>query len=88
VPVPAKPSGGFTPADVTINTPDPVTVEIVGEHVPVGTVVTLEVHHDTLGTSTVQSTPLAGTEALSSATATATIDSGFSLVTLRADWNP
>lgn len=84
--VPARPTGGFNPADVTINTSDPVLVEIEAQNVPEGTAVKVEVHSESVDTSTFTTTPLTGTDALRTASVLATIDAGFSLVTLRADF--
>ena len=88
VPVPPNPTGGFTPADVTINTAAPVTIVIEGKDVPVGTVATVAVYNETTGVQTLDSTPLTGTSELSTATATGMIDPGFSLVTVRANFAP
>ncbi len=73
---------------MTINESNPVDVVVEAENVPVGTIVTVEVHNETTGTLTFDSPPLSGTEASSSATANGFIDPGFSLVTLRASFTP
>ena len=88
VAVPPNPTGGFTPADVTINTLDPVIIEIEATDVPVDTTVSVDIHSQTEGTQTVDSTPLTGIADPLTSTATATIPSGFSSVTLRASFDP
>jgi len=90
-PVDVNPRGGFSPADVTFPVPgelDPVTIDIEAVNVPVGTIVNVEIHGENFGTSSVQSTPLVGTEAFSTATATFPFAAGFSHVTLFADFTP
>lgn len=80
------PSGGFTPADVTIDTLDPVTIDLESENVPAGTTVMVEVHSESVDTQTFQSSPLAGASDPRTASVTAPIGPGFSSVTLRANF--
>ena len=58
------------------------------KNIPFGTVVQLTLTPETGLAVTVSSTPLAGTLALSSATATVTIPHGFSRFRVRAEWTP
>lgn len=88
VSVPASPTGGFPPADVIISAAGTVTFSIEASNIPVGTVVRLSMFSDSRQTLTIDSTPLAGTLASSTATATATIPSGFSRFTVQATWTP
>lgn len=88
VPVPPNPTGGFNPADVTIDNANPVDIAIEAENVPVGTTVTVQVHNESTGTTNIVSPPLSGTDALSTATATGIVDAGFSSVTLMATFTP
>jgi hypothetical protein len=87
-PVPETPTGGFTPADVTILNPDPVLIELEARNVPVGTQVSVEVHSESLTSVTYLSSPLVGTDESSTASLMAPIAPGFSFVTVRADWEP
>jgi hypothetical protein len=84
--VPETPTGGFTPADVTINALDPVLIEVESENVPAGTTVMVEVHSESLGTETYVTTPLAGGSDPLTASVSAPIDPGFNAVTLRANF--
>lgn len=84
--VPSSPTGSFTAPDIAINDASPVTVDIEAQNIPLGTIVKLHLLFETVGTQIIDSTPLAGTLALSTATATVTIPSGFSLGFVRATW--
>lgn len=84
VDVPEAPTGGFTPADVTINSIVDALIELEAMNVPEGTPVTVEVHSESLGTQAYVSSGLTGTDALRTASVTATIDPGFNSVTVRA----
>ena len=79
VPVATSPTGTFTMPDVTVNSAGPIDVAITAANVPIGTVVTLVTFSENGPDQTILSTPLVGT--LASSTATATIPSlapGFS----------
>lgn len=86
--VAAQPSGSLVNPDVIVNQPGPSTFEIEATGVPPGTVVTLTLVSDTLPAVTVESTPLAGTLELSTATATAVVAPGVSQFFLEADFTP
>jgi hypothetical protein len=80
------PTGNLSTPDVSINASGPVTLTIRAAGVPPGTVVTLQVFSDNNSDQTVQTTPLVGTMELSSASATVTFPSGFSLNYVKAKW--
>lgn len=86
--VPAFPTASLTIPDVTIDDPSPVTVDIEASNIPVGTVVQLHLLSESVRIQIVDSTPLAGTVAHSTATVTVTIPSGFSRGFVRATWTP
>lgn len=87
IPTPIKPTGGFSPVDVTIDTATTVTVMIESTNVPAGTVVTVEVHNQNTGTQTFDSEPLAvGSDPLSADALNVAIDSGLSRIFLRANF--
>ncbi|MGI8743083.1 MAG: hypothetical protein ACR2NN_11050 [Bryobacteraceae bacterium] len=78
-PVNTSPTGTFTVPDVTVNSNAPLPVAIQATNVPLGTVVTLVIFSENGPDQTnIQSTPLAGTLASSTATASVTLPSGFS----------
>lgn len=77
-PVAASPTGTFTVPDVTVTSNAPLAVAIQAANVPVGTVVTLVIFSENGPDQTILSTPLAGTLASSTATASVTLPSGFS----------
>lgn len=84
--VPANPTGSFTLPDVGISKSTPVTVNIAAKNVPIGTVVKLYISSENATDQTVDSTPLTGSLSASTATATVTFPSGFSLGYVRATW--
>jgi len=86
VAVPANASGGTSPADIVFNQSGPVSVAIEAKGVPVGTLVQVSMITDTGDIITVDSTALAGSLTLSTATATVTIPYGFNRFMLRANW--
>ncbi|HEX4954504.1 MAG TPA: hypothetical protein VF017_14020 [Thermoanaerobaculia bacterium] len=88
VPVPTLPDGSFTPPDLTINNSGASTVAIEARNVPLGTLVKLVLLSENAADQMVDSTPLAGTLELSTATATLAIPSGFSRGYVRATWTP
>lgn len=77
-PVATYPTGTFAVPDVTVNSSGPLAVAISAANVPVGTVVTLQIFSENGPDQTILSTPLAGTLAVSTATASVTLPSGFS----------
>ena len=88
VPVPPNPTGSFEMPDATIDASAPVTVEIEARSIPLGTIVQLHLLSASGSEQIVDSTPLAGTEALSTASAIVTFPSGFSRGFVRATWAP
>ena len=85
--LPQPPTAGPQPPDVAIDTTAPVTVSIQASFIPLGTVLTLHVSSDNNTEQVVQTTPLQGTFESSTATATVTFPSGFSLNYVKATWN-
>lgn len=77
-PVAASPTGTFTMPDVTVNSNAPLAFAIQASNVTVGTVVTLVIFSENGPDQTIQSSPLAGTLASATATASVTLPSGFS----------
>ncbi len=88
VSVPENPRAQFNPADVVIDASAPVTLEIEGRDVPVGTTVTVFMLTDYGEVVMVESTPLSGTFGSSTATAELAIPSGLSTFYLEANVNP
>jgi hypothetical protein len=88
VAVPENPSGGFTAADVSINAGTAAAVEIAARNVPLGTVVRLHVFSENGNDQIIDSTPLAGTVAQSTATVAIVFPNGFSRAFPRAVWTP
>jgi hypothetical protein len=82
------PSASFAIPDVTIDDSGPVTVNIEAQNIPVGTVVQLHVVSQTGPGQVVDASPLVGTSAASTATATVTLPSGFSRGFVRAVFTP
>ena len=90
---PDRPTGSFSNPDVIINQSDTVVLTIEARNVPLGTVedptvVTLLVFPEALGDVAVETTPLAGTFELSTASASVAFPHGFSRFTVRALWTP
>ncbi len=81
-----SPTGNLATPDVSINTTSPVDMTIQAKFIPPGTVITLHIFSDNDTDQTVQTTPLQGTLQLSTATATVTFPSGFSLQFVKATW--
>jgi hypothetical protein len=89
VDVPPNPTGSFTIPDVTINQSTTVTVEIEAHNIPLGTVAKVYIFSENGADQVKDSTPLAGTFATSTATASAVLPPGFSRGFVRAKWtNP
>jgi len=85
--VPNPPGASFALPDVTIDDGSPVTVEVEARNIPVGTIVQLHLFSEATGVQVVDFQPLAGTDALSTASTTVTIPSGFSRAFVRATWS-
>jgi len=88
VDVTASPTGSFVTADVAIDAAAPVAIEIEARNVPPGTIVQLTLDPETGSPVTVNTTPLQGTAALSTASATATFPHGFTRLFVKASWTP
>lgn len=84
--VPSVPTGSFAAPDVTINSGAAVPVVLVASNIPIGTVVSLIVSSETSADQTVAASPLAGTIASSTATASIVWPLGVSRVFIRAKW--
>ncbi len=85
-PVPANPTGSFTVPDVAINKATAVTVQIAASNIPPGTVVKLYISSENAPDQTIDSLPLAGTLATSTATASVVLPPGFSRGFVHATW--
>jgi hypothetical protein len=88
IPVSASPTGEAATPDATINQSGPVAVTIEAKNIPVGTVLEVRVMSEASADFVVDSTPLAGTQELSTAIANVTFPPGFSRGLIRATWNP
>lgn len=87
VSVPPNPTGSFTIPDVTINQSMAVTVELEAHNIPLGTKAKLYIFPETGTDQIIESTPLTGTVALSTAMATINnLPPGFSRGFVRATW--
>jgi hypothetical protein len=86
VPVPANPTGSFTVPDVVLNSSSPLTVNIQANNIPVGTTASLYFSNQSFPLQTVVSSPLAGTAASSTATATVTLYPGYTEGYVIATW--
>lgn len=84
--VPPTPMGLSNTADITINTASPIPVALEARNIPIGTIIKVNVFSDAGGDSVVNSAPLAGTLALSTATATIPPQPGFTRLSIRATW--
>jgi hypothetical protein len=81
-----SPTGAFTVPDVTVNSTSPLTAQIQAANVPTGTIPTLYILTENFPDQKIVSTPLAGTLATSSATATVTLPPGYSKGFITATW--
>jgi len=79
-PVPANPLGNFAMPDLTFDEAAEVTVEIEARNVPLGTIANVAVANETDALLTVETTPLAGTVELSTATAQVRFPNGFTRI--------
>ena len=88
VDVPDNPSGSLTIPDVALNETGTSLLEIEATGIPLGTEVTLIMITEGGQRITTVATPLTGTVAASTATASVTIPHGFSTFFLKASWTP
>lgn len=87
--VPAVTTGSFETPDVTIDVTTQVTIQLEAMNVPVGTVVKLTLNPENGPAITIDSAPLTGTQALSTATAgPVSFPHGFTRLVVTADWTP
>jgi hypothetical protein len=87
VPVPSDPRSSFSPpqADAILGASGPATLQLEAHNVPLGRTCTVRIAN-AFGTATLYtSTPLAGTVALSAATADVTLPQGLYAVQVRVD---
>ncbi len=87
VAVPSTPFGSFEMPDVEIDDGGTITFVIEASNIPVGTVVKLWLFGETSMTQTIDSTATIGTFENSTATATATLQQGFTRGFPYATWN-
>lgn len=88
VPVTTDSTGNFTVPDVTINKGTAATVLVEARNIPLGTVAEIRLMSEGGTDQIVQTSPLAGTSATSTATASITFPPGFSRGFVRAAWTP
>ena len=88
VPVATDPTGSFIVPDVTINKGTAAMVVVEARNIPVGTVAELRLFSEGGADQIVQTSPLDGTAAQSTATASVTFPPGFSRGFVRAVWTP
>jgi hypothetical protein len=69
-----------------LNSSSPLTVNIQANNIPTGTTASLYFGNESLGLQTIVSSPLAGTNASSTATATVTLQPGYSEGYVIATW--
>jgi hypothetical protein len=86
--VASDPTGSFTMPDVIINSVGAVPMMIEAHYIPPGTIVKLYLFSDNGLDQTIDSSPLAGTLAVSTTTASAVLPPGFSRGYVRATWAP
>lgn len=88
VPVTASPTGSFTVPDVTLKSTSPLTVNIQGTNVQVGTTATVYFTTENFPSQKITSTPLTATNTpgITTATASVTLNPGWSLGYITATW--
>ena len=88
VPVPPNPLGNFTVPDVVLNSSSPLTVNIQAANIPAGTTPTVYFTTENFPDQKIVSTPLAATATpgITTASATVTLNPGYSLGYLIATW--
>lgn len=87
--VPGQPNNQYTAPDVSLDSASAVSLEVAAKNIPVGTVLRLHVTSEgTTGSAdqVVSSSPLTGTLANSTATASVTLPQGVSRFYVRATW--
>lgn len=86
VTVKPNPTGTFTVPDVALNSSAPLTVNIKASNVPLGTIPTVYFLTENFPNQAIVATALAGTLASSTATATVTLNPGYSIGYVTANW--
>jgi hypothetical protein len=87
VAVPANPTGSFTAPDVALNSSSPLTVNISASNIPLGTIPTVYFSTENFPDQRITaSAGLAGTLAVSTTTATVTLNPGYSIGYVIATW--
>lgn len=86
-PVPSSPTGSFTVPDVLLNSSSPMAVNIQASNIPLGTVPTVYFSTENFPDQKIAANAgLAGTLASSTATATVTLNPGYSIGYVTATW--
>jgi hypothetical protein len=88
VDVPANPTGSFTVPDVTLNSSSPLPINIQATNIPAGTKATVYFYTESYPNQVITSTPLAATSTtgVTTATATVTLNPGFSKGFVTTTW--
>lgn len=86
--VPASPEGSFLIPDVVLDTNEPVEFVLEARNVPVGAVPRVHLFSDTDLYISFQTSPLAGTEQLSTSTGIRTVPRGYSRGFVWVSWTP
>lgn len=86
VPVSSNATGSFEVPDVTINQASAMTIGVEAHNIPPGTKAQLYIFSENGPQQVLDSTPLAGSIATSTATASVTLPPGFSRGYVRATW--
>lgn len=86
VPIPPNPTGSFTVPDVALNSNAPLPVSIHATNIPLGTTATLYFSTENFPDQQIVSTQLGGDVTSSTATATVTLNPGFSKGYIVATW--
>jgi hypothetical protein len=87
VAVPANPTGTFTVPDVVLNSSAPVTMNIKASNIPLGTIPTVYFITENFPNQTIAANAgLGGTVASSTATATVTLNPGYTVGYVVANW--
>ncbi len=83
---PSNPTGAFDVPDIGINSGAAVPITVEARNIPLGTIVRLRISSENGVDQTIDTTPLAGSVALSTASASAVFPTGFSRGFVRATW--
>jgi len=86
VELPPKPEGNFEIPDIVLNTQEPVTIEIEAKNIPLGTKFQIFLWNQSEHVIELESSELAGTLALATATASCIIPNGYTRGFVYASW--